>query len=132
MKRGMSSRYPKITNTLYHIKLLNSIYELIDQSPLGSAAGFGVPVLAIDKKLTADLMGFSDKYNELISSMFKFPISRSAVLVVESLARNVAICVIVAFLLAGVPDGSSIIATRSSPATDAIAPSAEILISAIV
>lgn len=41
------------------IKLLNFIYELIDQSPLGSAAGFGIPVLKVDKRLTADLMGFS-------------------------------------------------------------------------
>ncbi len=41
------------------IKLLNFIYGLIDQSPLGSAAGFGVPVLNVDRKLTADLMGFS-------------------------------------------------------------------------
>ena len=41
------------------IKLLNFIYELIDHSPLGSAAGFGVPVFNVDKKLTADLMGFS-------------------------------------------------------------------------
>ncbi len=42
-----------------NFKLLNLAYELIDRSPLGSAAGFGVPVLKADKKLTADLMGFS-------------------------------------------------------------------------
>ncbi|OIN99564.1 MAG: argininosuccinate lyase [Elusimicrobia bacterium CG_4_10_14_0_2_um_filter_56_8] len=35
------------------------VLKLIDQSPLGSAAGYGVPVLRIDKRLTAKLMGFS-------------------------------------------------------------------------
>ena len=40
------------------IKLLQSIYQLIDQSPLGSAAGYGSP-LPVDKKLSARLLGFS-------------------------------------------------------------------------
>lgn len=35
------------------------VLRLIDQSPLGSAAGYGVPVLKIDRRLTASLMGFS-------------------------------------------------------------------------
>jgi len=42
-----------------NLKLLHSIFNLIDQSPLGSAAGFGVPIFPIDKKMTASLMGFS-------------------------------------------------------------------------
>ncbi len=42
-----------------NIKLLDTILEIIDQSPLGTAAGFGVPVLDIDRKLTADLLGFA-------------------------------------------------------------------------
>ena len=41
-----------------NIKSLNNIWELINQSPLGSAAGFGVPVINVDKKMTANLMGF--------------------------------------------------------------------------
>lgn len=40
------------------IKLVQSIYQLIDQSPLGSAAGYGSP-LPVDKKLSAKLLGFS-------------------------------------------------------------------------
>ena len=40
-------------------RLLEAIEELIDQSPLGSAAGFGVPVFELDKDMTADEMGFS-------------------------------------------------------------------------
>jgi len=38
--------------------LLVNAYELNDQCPLGSAASYGVP-LAIDRELTADLLGFS-------------------------------------------------------------------------
>ncbi|MBI4440094.1 argininosuccinate lyase [Candidatus Woesearchaeota archaeon] len=41
------------------LKLLDSIYGIIDQNPLGSAAGFGVPVFAVDRKFTAKEMGFS-------------------------------------------------------------------------
>ena len=39
-------------------KLLSTAYDLNDQSPLGSAAGYGVP-LAIDRQYTSDLLGFS-------------------------------------------------------------------------
>ncbi len=42
------------------ITQLNNLIDLINSSPLGSAAGFGVPVLKIDKKLTSELMGFKD------------------------------------------------------------------------
>ena len=40
-------------------KLLLSIKKIIDQSPLGSAAGFGVPILNIDKAFTAKKANFS-------------------------------------------------------------------------
>lgn len=40
------------------IVLLVNAYELNDQSPLGSAASYGVP-LPIDRELTASLLGFS-------------------------------------------------------------------------
>jgi len=39
------------------IKLLDSAYQIIDQNPLGSAAGYGVPY-EIDKQLTTKEMGF--------------------------------------------------------------------------
>jgi len=38
---------------------LQALFNKLDQSPLGSAAGFGVPLLKIDKKITAKEMGFS-------------------------------------------------------------------------
>src|SRR3989475_7603739 len=39
-------------------KLLSTAYDLNDQSPLGSAAGYGVP-LAINRQYSSDLLGFS-------------------------------------------------------------------------
>jgi argininosuccinate lyase len=39
-------------------QLLATAYNLTDQSPLGSAAGYGVPI-AIDRQFSADLLGFS-------------------------------------------------------------------------
>ena len=41
-----------------NLKLLKTVKDIIDQNPLGSGAGFGVP-LNIDKELTKDLLGFS-------------------------------------------------------------------------
>jgi argininosuccinate lyase len=40
------------------VVLLKTAYELNNQSPLGSAASYGVP-LPIDRQLTSDLLGFS-------------------------------------------------------------------------
>lgn len=42
-----------------NLMLIETIIKLIDQSPLGSAAGFGVPVFKIDKEMTAKLLNFS-------------------------------------------------------------------------
>ena len=40
------------------LKLLEFTHSIIDQSPLGSAAGFGVPAIEFDKEMTASLAGF--------------------------------------------------------------------------
>jgi len=42
-----------------NLTMLDATLDLIDQSPLGAAAGFGVPVFKLDKKMTAEEMGFS-------------------------------------------------------------------------
>ena len=42
-----------------NLNLLYFVSSLIDQSPLGSAAGFGVPVFELDKDMTSQAMGFS-------------------------------------------------------------------------
>jgi argininosuccinate lyase len=46
-------------------QVLAAAYRLNDQSPLGSAAGYGVP-LAIDRQYTADLLGFARVQNNVI------------------------------------------------------------------
>ncbi len=47
------------------LKLLATSYELIDQNPLGSAAGYGVN-LNVDKKMTTKLLNFAKvQHNEL-------------------------------------------------------------------
>src|SRR3989440_873647 len=46
-------------------KLLSAAYQLNDQSPLGSAAGYGVPI-DIDRQYSADLLGFSRVQNNVI------------------------------------------------------------------
>ncbi|MBU0614974.1 MAG: argininosuccinate lyase, partial [Nanoarchaeota archaeon] len=40
-----------------NLQQLDALYELIDQSPLGSAAGFGLPI-TIDKEMTAKELNF--------------------------------------------------------------------------
>ena len=40
------------------LKSLDTVSSLVDQSPLGSAAGYGVPI-KIDSKMTAEEMGFT-------------------------------------------------------------------------
>ncbi|HJT56632.1 MAG TPA: argininosuccinate lyase [Ktedonobacteraceae bacterium] len=46
-------------------QLLSAAYMLNDQSPLGSAAGYGVPI-AIDRQYCANLLGFSQVQNNVI------------------------------------------------------------------
>ena len=46
-------------------QLLSAAYILNDQSPLGSAAGYGVPI-AIDRAYTAELLGFARTQNNVI------------------------------------------------------------------
>ncbi len=46
-------------------QLLTAAYNLNDQSPLGSAAGYGVPI-AIDRQYTSDLLGFAHVQNNVI------------------------------------------------------------------
>lgn len=45
--------------------LLSAAYKINDQSPLGSAASYGVPI-AIDRQYASDLLGFSRVQNNVI------------------------------------------------------------------
>ena len=52
---------------LEDLDLLRSAYDLNDRCPLGSAAGYGVP-LPIDRRLTAQLLGFAAPCHNVIAA----------------------------------------------------------------
>jgi len=47
------------------LRLLQSAWEILDQNPLGAAAGYGVP-LPLDRAMTARLLGFGRVQNNVI------------------------------------------------------------------
>ena len=51
------------------LRLLNSVYDIINQNPLGSAAGYGNS-LPLNRKMTTELLGFRDlNYNVIHAQM---------------------------------------------------------------
>lgn len=51
------------------LAVIRTAYAINDQSPLGSAASYGVP-FAIDRQLVADLLGFSRVQNNVLYAQF--------------------------------------------------------------
>lgn len=47
------------------LRLLEGVYNIIDQNPLGSAASYGVP-LSLNRELTAEIMGFKKVQNNVL------------------------------------------------------------------
>ncbi len=66
------------------LNILKSAYEINDSSPLGSGAGYGVP-LPLDRKLTATLLGFKKVQNNSLYAQ----VSRCKIqyLILHSLAQ---------------------------------------------
>lgn len=52
------------------LKILETISKVIDQSPLGTAAGFGTPVFKLDRAMTAGEMGFSSVQKNPLYAQF--------------------------------------------------------------
>lgn len=49
--------------------LLDTVYDLVDQSPLGTGAGYGIP-LEVDRQYTADALGFDRVQQNPIYTQF--------------------------------------------------------------
>lgn len=68
--------------------LLNGAYQIVDQNPLGSAAGFGSS-FPIDRKSTTKSMGFGDlKYNVIAAQMSRGKAEKTTATAMASLAAT--------------------------------------------
>lgn len=59
--------YGYVDLLLGDLHLLRHYYDKSDRNPLGSAAGFGVPFLEIDRELTRERLGFSQTQHAVTS-----------------------------------------------------------------
>jgi len=108
-------------------RLAGFLLELIDQSPLGSAAGFGVPVLKIDKAYSARLMDFSKAIENPIYAQFtrsKFEpaimhLCSQVMLTLNKMASDLVLFSMPEFGFVTLPDafctGSSIMPQKKNP-----------------
>jgi argininosuccinate lyase len=65
---------------------LNAAYQVADQNPLGSAAGYGTS-LPLDRTLTTDLLGFHNlKYNVVAAQMSRGRLEQSSASALSSVA----------------------------------------------
>ncbi len=107
--------------------LLDATFELVDASPLGTAAGFGVPVLGINRKMTAREMKFArvienPMYAQLSRGKFEstfIHMLTQVMLNLNKLATDLAIFSTAEFGLVSLPanmcTGSSIMPQKKNP-----------------
>ena len=70
------------------IVLLNAAKKIVDQNPLGSAAGFGSS-FPIDRKATTESLNFSDlKYNVIAAQMSRGKAEKTTAFAIASLSAN--------------------------------------------
>ena len=106
--------------------LLQASQRIVDQNPLGSAAGFGSS-FPIDRELTTKTLGFSDlKYNVVAAQMGRGKIERTTATAIASIAATLGkmamdICLYMGqeYQFIGFPDqlttGSSIMPHKKNP-----------------
>lgn len=107
--------------------LLQATAALIDQSPLGTGAGYGVPVFRLDREAAAELMGFSrvqhnPVYAQLSRGKFEGAIASvlsQIMLILNRLASDLLLFSTTEFGLVVLPDsflmGSSIMPQKKNP-----------------
>ena len=70
------------------ITLLNAARKIVDQNPLGSAAGFGSS-FPIDRKATTESLNFRDlKYNVIAAQMSRGKVEKTTAFAIASLSAN--------------------------------------------
>ena len=52
------------------LRILETVFKVIDKSPLGTAAGFGTPVYRLDRRMTAKELGFSSVQKNPLYAQF--------------------------------------------------------------
>ncbi|MBI2130175.1 argininosuccinate lyase [Candidatus Woesearchaeota archaeon] len=109
------------------LNLLEFTLSLIDQSPLGSAAGFGVPVIEVDKEMAASLAGFrkameNPLYAQMSRGKFEALIAGALIQIMLSLnklATDLVLFSMKEFGYVSLPDefctGSSIMPQKKNP-----------------
>ncbi len=108
-------------------RLLASVVEMIDQCPLGTAAGFGVPVLDLDREMTSKELGFArvmenPMYAQMSRGKFEAIIIGACTSIMadlNKLASDLTMYNMVEFGLVTLPDkictGSSIMPQKRNP-----------------
>ncbi len=109
------------------LKILAIIFKIIDQSPLGTAAGFGMPVFRLDRNMTAKMMKFASVMKNSSYAQFsrgKFEMSimglfTGIMLIMNKLATDLLLFSMDEFGFVVLPDafctGSSIMPQKKNP-----------------
>jgi len=109
------------------LKILATIHKVIDQSPLGTAAGFGIPVFKLDRNMTAKMMNFGSVmknpfYAQLSRGKFEMGILglfTGVMLIMNKLATDLLLFSMDEFGFVVLPDafctGSSIMPQKKNP-----------------